>query len=215
MSQESIYGRDYLQKFIKLEAIKATWELNKWRATKTAVTVDDSTQLVIDVGCACGTFIKSFKNIYPTIRTIGVDINPLAVAECTFNGIEAYTQEMFSYLWEDNLSKFNNTIMTFWDSLEHMRDPIAFLKKYSPKNVIVSLPCLDAFLENYTSFDIILWKHYRPMEHLWHFTIDQFQNFMESAGYRVIRGPLFEESYWRADPLLKERNIMTFSFERA
>jgi hypothetical protein len=216
MSQENIYGRDYLQKFTRLESIKATWELNKWRATQAMIAQDEySAQTIIDVGCAAGTFIKSMKSLMPMARVIGVDINPLAVAHCTVGGLEAYTNEMFDFIWDTHLSQHQHVTMTFWDSLEHMRDPAGFLNRYRPKKVLASLPCLDGFLEHFTSFDICLWKHYRPMEHLWHFTADQFVAFMKEAGYVMVSGPMFDECYWRVDPILKDRNIMTFSFQRA
>jgi 23S rRNA U2552 (ribose-2'-O)-methylase RlmE/FtsJ len=176
---------------------------------------ESSPQVIVDVGCAMGTFIKSMKNLHPVARTIGIDINPLAVAECVVSGHEAYTNEQFEYIHDEHFSQFQNTTFTFWDSLEHMRDPIDFLLRYKPRRVLASLPCLDGFLEVDSMDNLVMWKHYRPQEHLWNFTISQFIQFMERANYQVLAGPLFEECYWRFDPKLKDRNIMTFAFARA
>jgi hypothetical protein len=213
MTEDAIYGADYLAKFKRLESIESTWALNRWRAEKARMSLVDSAPVIIDVGCAAGTFIKAMKNKLPCARVVGIDINPLAVAECTAASIEAYTNEQFEYVWENHFSKFH-LLMTFWDSLEHMRDPIGFLDKYKPNQICVSLPCLDGFLMHHSSIDIVLWKHHRPLEHLWTFTAYQFQEFMKRAGYKVDEGPIFGESFWRRDDVLGEKNIMTFILSR-
>ena len=70
------------------------------------------------------------------------------------------------------------------------------------------MPCLDAWLEINPNKSLQLWKHWRPLEHLWYFTHDQLVEFLSLYGYTKVYST-FDESKIRTDDLLKDKNIMS------
>jgi hypothetical protein len=148
---------------------------------------------------------------------IGVDVNPYSVSHAVSLGFQAYTPEMFDEFCVENQGTFMESsprVMTFWDVFEHLQDPRAFLKQYNPELLVMSLPCLDGFYEAFgRDADLQLWKHYRPLEHLWNFTEGSLVQFLQGCGYKTTR-VYYGESSFRKDPKLGEKNIMTIVSER-
>lgn len=216
---QEIYEEKYLEKYILLEKNSEAWLLNEWRAEMVGKYLNLKEQtvrpFVLDIGCGSGTFLDCLTRLYDSVcKPIGIDINEVAVGYCVLKDLKAYTPRQFDFLMDKYLLKSTNTIMTFWDALEHLQDPSKLINKYKPMRIFVSLPCLDGFLQNHSMHDLVLWKHYRPGEHLWNFTASQFVRYMKNLGYKVASGPVFTESKWRVDKELGEANIMSFHFVR-
>lgn len=213
-----LYEQKYIEKYIALEKNSDAWLLNEWRAEIVGQYLKEqmAKPFVLDVGCGSGTFLDCITRLYDSMcKPVGIDINELAVGYCVLKELKAYTPRQFNFLMDKYLSSANNTVMTFWDSLEHLTDPAKIINKYRPIRIFASLPCLDAFLQKNSMDDIVLWKHYRPKEHLWNFTAAQFVRYMKNLGYQLLSGPVFTESKWRVDKELGDGNIMTFQFTRA
>jgi SAM-dependent methyltransferase len=208
-----MYDMDYLNKYIDLDVQGLSQPLNEWRYNflKRAIKDPERVYDIIDVGCSTGSFLSAVRRFNNLWCVAGIDVNPMAVAYTVNRGIRAFTPDTFDvvyrYMAED-------TYMTFFDTLEHMQDPRKFLQKYKPKGIVVSLPSLDGFLKYCPDKNIQLWKHYRPEEHLWNFTADDFVEFMLQCGYYCTNGPDWSESNFRRDSILKDRNLMAFSFLR-
>lgn len=158
------YDKDYFDKYIKYGGSQTEVILNKIRKD----TVNKFYRgPILDIGVGNGSFITDYAKEF--LGSKGYDINQSAVDMLK-------SADMYS----DNLSSFG--AMTFWDSLEHMVNPIKMLS-FIPVGgwAFVSIPIFKNLREIRKS------KHYRPDEHLWYFTSDGFIRFMEGeCGFRVV-----------------------------
>ncbi len=130
---------------------------------------------LLDIGCGDG----SLKHRLPEYTYVGIE-TPFARAmdpNIKLTGIEGMKEKASSY-----------DVVTFWESLEHMRDPIAALKKafgVVKKNGVVLIEC-----PNFSSFERTLfgsrWFHLDPPRHLVHFTPQGLRHMLEKQGFRVL-----------------------------
>lgn len=125
---------------------------------------------LLDYGCASGAFHQSAVNGY---LTSGFDINP----HCGFKEIPKGTID----------------ILTMWDNIEHLPDPVGVIRQLDPTWIFLCTPNLEA-----VRGDIRKWKHYRPGEHLHYFDIASLTEILEHCGYQIIAHN-FEEGCLR-DP---------------
>ena len=205
----SIYNKKYYKRYLAYKGTKVEQALNKFRTRQTLELISKLPEqefLIVDYGCSYGSYLKALKEDTQIKNFIGVDINEYCVAHASLDGLTAINSEMFEYFFEKESTPL---VMTFWDVLEHLEDPRVFIKRWNPIAILASMPCLDGFKEAFPDKNIELWKHYRPKEHLWHFTVSDFKELMESLGYEVVM-ETFEESQYRVDPILGDKNIMTF-----
>lgn len=209
-----IYDEDYYKHYEEFSGSDEEDDLMSFRerTLKEALSmVKRDSKLVVDYGCAAGAFLNKTEEErkHSDVEIVGVDIIPHCVAHCVMDGNKAYSPEMFEYFYEDRIV----SVMTFWDTLEHLQDPKALLHRFQPDVICVSLPCLDGFHKAFPGEDIQLWKHHKPLEHIWSFTEDSFKKFLKQAGYQTVK-VTFEESSYRPDKDLKDKNIMTFIARR-
>ena len=209
-----IYNETYYRRHLAYANSNTEKNLNEFRAEFVKSFLDNSyitTPFVVDYGCSHGAFLATVPEKLGTeFDYIGVDINPYCVSHCVRSGIKAYSPEMFDY-FHSGRTRIVPAIMTFWDVLEHLRDPRALLQFWQPCFLFVSLPSLNGFYDAYgNTADIQLWKHYRPFEHIWNFTEENFEKFLRWCGYETV-GISYEESAIRVDSELKAKNIMTFA----
>lgn len=123
---------------------------------------------ILDFGCGVGSFIKSAKNI--GIEIEGFDINPYS-----------------KYCDVTTLFKYQYDIVTFWDSLEHIADPVTLILGLKPDYIFACTPCLDSLGPDYLNYRYITsWKHYMPHEHCHYFSAHSIASMFEAMGYRVI-----------------------------
>lgn len=205
-----IYNEQYFKNYMKYNGTVEEIDLMYFRANeilkKAIDLISCRPSTIVDVGCATGVFIKTAKMQMSTADNefIGIDVNPFCIAYCTKMGHKAFTPEMYEYFYKNK----EIDIMTFWDTLEHIQDPRKLLNKHKPKVICISIPCLNGFYEAMPNKDIQLWKHYRPQEHLWNFTIETLTEFLNEIGYDISY-LTYEESKFRVDKLLGGKNIMT------
>ena len=111
----------------------------------------------------------------------------------------------------NSISEGEYDVITFFDALEHVADIEATVKALAPhKYLVITVPCLR---EDWNSILFAGWKHRKPDEHLWHFTPNTLQAFIEKHGYQMLYmgNPEDEvrtgvdKGYW---------NTMTAVFER-
>jgi hypothetical protein len=107
-------------------------------------------------------------------------------------------EEIFNSAWD---------VVTFFDSLEHFPDPTIF-SKINAKYIVITVP--DPTLV----IDFKNWKHWKPGEHLYHFTPCSLRELF--SGYNLVDSSFFEDIV-RGKVLDKEteiNNTMTYVFER-
>lgn len=138
---------------------------------------------VVDFGSANGAFVDSMRGM-----ALGYDIIPEAAERLQQKGrfVDPWTG-----VWP---------AMTFWDSLEHLPDPAAILRRVR-RWVFVSLPIFadrDHVLRS---------KHFKPGEHLWYWTAQGLVDWMKEQGFTLAEATDIETRLGRED-------IGSFAFKR-
>jgi SAM-dependent methyltransferase len=117
---------------------------------------------VLDFGCGAGDFHRSLTN------GTGFDINPFS--ECNDIGI------LFR--------KYD--IVTFWDSLEHLINPVEVASGFNAKYIFFCSPCYDDFINGGDKKNIVNWHHYYPGEHIHYFNEKAAEGLINACGYDVM-----------------------------
>jgi hypothetical protein len=204
---EDIYDYEYFMKHRTYDLADTAQGLNSYRVGLTLKHAPSNCEHIIDWGCGGGGFLEAASKVFNKKDLIGVDVNPYSVFNIVSKNIKGFIPNMFDTFVYPDLGNF---IMTFWDVFEHLQNPRGFLKKYAPGVIIISIPCLDGFYAAYgKNADIQLWKHHRPLEHLWSFTEESLRLYLDSCNYEVVAVE-FGESEFRRDTILGNKNIMTF-----
>lgn len=136
---------------------------------------------LVDVGIGCGQFCEA-------IDCAGFDINPAGVDWLRARGrfVNPYSGPVDA--------------ATFWDSLEHIRDPRSLLANVR-RWAFVSLPIFESAEHAMTS------RHFRRDEHYHYWTERGFVRFMTFLGFCLRETSDFETRLGRD-------GIQTFAFER-
>jgi hypothetical protein len=158
------YGADYLEKFNAYDAEVAA-RVNAGRCNMILERLAGTIKL-LDVGAGDGRFVRA-ANV-SGIKAKGYDV------------IEEAAQNLrMSNLYSDDPSGCD--AVTFWDVLEHMEDPGAWLRRV-PRYALLfaSVPIFQDLAAIRAS------KHYRPGEHLYYWTSRGFSNWMWANGFAAV-----------------------------
>lgn len=121
---------------------------------------------VLDYGAGSGAFVRDAVAV--GFSAMGFDVIPESAAQLRADGAYADSPEGFE-------------AVCLWDVLEHLEDPGAILQNIRwGAYLFVSIPVFDDLGAVRRS------KHYRPGEHLLHFTVCGLVNWMAHYGFRVI-----------------------------
>lgn len=141
---------------------------------------------LIDVGIGCGAFVTEMRaRGWPAF---GYDINPAGI------------DWLRSRDWYANPYLAGASVLTFWDSLEHIPDVAHLLQRTTI--VLCSLPIVPG-----DGPPAREWKHYRPDEHCWYFTHSGFLRWMQQRGFVCLEHSTIEAELGRED-------IGTYAFRR-
>jgi hypothetical protein len=154
--QRNIYNHEYYSRYVK----RAESDIGKMIYKKRWEMIEKychGNMKLLDYGCASGAFHRSSKNGF---TTSGYDINPNSQYHKVYDG--------------------EVDILTMWDVIEHLHDPMAPIKKHNPKYVFLCTP------NKHEGVDLASWKHYRPNEHLHYFNNESLRDMLEKQGYRVL-----------------------------
>lgn len=137
---------------------------------------------ICDVGIGGGRFVMQ-------ANAKGYDINPEALRwlRATDRYRDPYDGDRVGQL-------------TFWDALEHIRDPAAIVAR-AEHTVFVSMPIYHDMASVFKS------PHYKPGEHLWYWTDEGLRLWFERQGFRYIHSDDCETRLGR-------RGIMSYVFQR-
>lgn len=151
-----IYDEEYHRKFL----LRAKTDLGKKiYAERWAMVVRycHGELTLLDYGCASGAFHQSNTNGF---KTFGYDVNP----NC---GHTVYPRQEID-------------ILTMWDVIEHIPDPVSLIKKFNPLWLFLSTPNLES-----VKGPIVDWRHYRPLEHIHYFDRFSLEVILDHAGYKI------------------------------
>jgi SAM-dependent methyltransferase len=143
---------------------------------------------ILDIGIGAGTFLKLHGNC------LGYDINPYAVAILK-------KRKLWFNPYKGDFQKRDIKGVTFFDSLEHIEDPIRLIKRFGDQIIFVSTPIF------YTPKHMMTSKHFKPGEHAWHFFPSQFKNLMDMCGYEIVED-------LRDETLIGRTDIRTYVLKR-
>jgi SAM-dependent methyltransferase len=132
---------------------------------------------VLDVGCATGTFLAHMKNAGWDVR--GIEPSREAAAW----GAEALQIEIIDRPLPDaGLPAESFDVVTYWSSLEHVHDPLAYLRE--TRRVLRPGGRLVVLVPNFAS-PTVRWLHWGldPPRHLYHFTPDTLGRLLRAAGF--------------------------------
>lgn len=176
----SIYDKSYNLKYQRYSKTTIGDSITRFRYKTLCLTANLDHKL-LDFGCGSGIFVDYC--IQNGVEAVGYDVNP-------------YSQ------YSDIINLLNgHKIVTFWDSLEHVRDPYKLVERLNAVTVLVSAPSTDDCKTN-----LYDWHHYYPREHVHYFNEKSLKKLLTQLGYK-IKVVSYEESRYRQSGGYK--NILT------
>lgn len=156
MQYDKNYFNDYVEK-ANTEIGRALNDARFALVSKYVPTLD-----VVDIGIGSGKFVDSHPLIW------GYDVNPVGIQ---------WLKERGKFYDPYTMSK--PYAMTFWDSLEHIKDIEAIIRR-ADSYVFVSMPIYEDAAHCLKS------KHFKPNEHVWYFTDWGLRLWFEEQGFDCL-----------------------------
>ena len=151
----SLYDKSYVVKYGSYENTKLGKHI---QATRLLFVRRWATEgKLLDFGCGVGSFVKACHG------AVGFDINPYS-DYCNIGTL---------------FDKYH--IVTFWDCLEHLTDPVKIIKGLNPEYLFVCTPSTDDSKTKLTE-----WRHYMPGEHVHYFNESSLRALLDKCGYEVF-----------------------------
>lgn len=125
-----------------------------------------------------------------------------------------YNKDEVNYSWdkytegftEFDLDKFKESeVLLLFDVLEHIYDPESFLLTIPQNKCIITIPIVPGNTLKSLE-DVKNWKHYKPGEHFWYFTLNGFETFINKINWRIV--------YSGQDECPPRSDIYSFIIER-
>ncbi len=123
---------------------------------------------LLDVGVGAGTFLQHWNRGQGERRGSGFDVNPAGVAWLKERG-----------WWENLYDGSLHPCATFWDALEHIREPSAALDCVGTW-AFVAVPIFR------DAAHVLASRHFRRDEHYWYWTRAGFVAFAAGCGFEVV-----------------------------
>lgn len=167
VANEGVYDEAYFERYAAMADTPMAQALNGFRADLVLCHAQPD-EILLDVGIGDGAFLRAVASVALTLslRLRGCDVNPAGIAY-----LEARGQLGALELGAD--------VVTFWDSLEHIRDPRAALQTVR-RVALVSIPIFTG-VEH-----VLASRHFRPDEHYWYFTRQGFIDFASRQGFDCV-----------------------------
>lgn len=175
------YGKEYFEKYVALDNSMFGQALNSLRIG--LVSRYFAFGVLVDIGVGGGGFLRLRDG------TFGYDVNP-------------YARQMLvdQNRWCDIDSSERFQAVSFWDSFEHIEQPLEIVKKVS-SFCFISIPVFQ------DREHILKSKHYKPNEHYWYFTRAGLIAWFLNVGFLCLEMNQMETALGRED-------IETFVFCR-
>jgi 2-polyprenyl-3-methyl-5-hydroxy-6-metoxy-1,4-benzoquinol methylase len=138
---------------------------------------------LLDVGCATGSFLQSIGSSGKW-QGIGIEPDPYAAAIASQKGLQIINQTFEDAALNEN--SFN--VITFWDVIEHLYDPLTTLKKAC--TLLKDDGIIVLRLPNAGSWDAALFRRYwagiDAPRHLYLFDQKTIKDLLARAGLRIL-----------------------------
>ncbi|MCA8980260.1 MAG: class I SAM-dependent methyltransferase [Planctomycetes bacterium] len=137
----------------------------------------------LDLGCADGAFLAVLREVGWQVQ--GVEPTAMAAAARERLGDDAILQVPIELL---RLPDAHYDLITLWDVLEHLPDPVACLK--SAREWLRPDGLLVLETQDVRSFAARVfgrrWHHYKHAEHLHHFHADTLKRALRESGFEIV-----------------------------
>jgi len=184
----SIYGADYFRRGNKYQisstsgAEKSSVLFNEQQKLQKIAEFKTSGNL-LDCGCATGEFLYAAKRE-------GFDINGLEVsstaAEIASRSLEIKIDNC--ELMDADYSKEFYDVITFWDVVEHLKDPVSVFKKANEilkPDGIIAFSTGDIF-SLWARLTGSYWQLLTPPQHLFFFNLKSIETALKLSGFELI-----------------------------
>lgn len=138
---------------------------------------------LLDIGCSTGLFLSTAKELGYDVRGIEISKKETEIARERF-GLKVFTQP----LEELGLGKESFDIITMWDILEHVKNPIRLIqesKRILKKNGILAISTINWNALNRKIFKR-KWRFLIPIEHLYYYNPLMLKEFLGRNGFKVL-----------------------------
>jgi len=180
----SIYDKSYIIKYKRYENTEIGYKINDLRYNVIRKHVQANNVKLLDYGCGVGSFINLCNS--NNIQANGFDINP-------------YGKYLDVSILFDRYD-----IVTFWDSIEHLKEPNKIIQGFNPEYLFICTPSTDDFKGDRS--ELVRWRHYMPTEHVHYFNLNSLSKLLKKNDYKIIEVN-YEESKYRAGG--GDKNILT------
>lgn len=146
---------------------------------------------ILDIGCSTGLFLKIARDVDWEVYGNDIDEDKIKYAKENY-GLDVQCRELIETKFPDDYFD----VVTLFDSLEHMTEPLNTLKEISRilnQNgiLLLSTPNIGGLLPRLTYIlfarTIGAWEHPTPPAHLYQFSKRTIKRLLEKAGYKVIK----------------------------
>ena len=157
-------------------------------------------QSLFEVGCAYGMFLEATKE--RGYRVEGLEFSPVAAGVASERlGCTIHVGEVVE------LPAGDHDVVAFWDTIEHVPDPKAFMEAavrlIRPGGIVaLSCPRFDSLPAKVLR---TRWWTLKPHKHIWHFTRADLRRLLADVGLKEVRmvsNPLSAGNRWRVDSLV-------------
>jgi 2-polyprenyl-3-methyl-5-hydroxy-6-metoxy-1,4-benzoquinol methylase len=148
---------------------------------------------VLDVGCGQGTFLRLMQR--KGWKGQGTELSPGSASRAIQAGLSVSVGE----IGENQFPPFCFDLITFWQVLEHLRDPAAMLERIRPLLrrggiVAISTPNVESWQARTFRGD---WFHLDAPRHLFLFSPRTLETIMTAHGFRLLTLSHFS---WEQNP---------------
>jgi SAM-dependent methyltransferase len=140
---------------------------------------------VVEIGCGDGWLLAQLRE--HGLKAIGVEINPKEVESARKNGLSVF--------FPDEVSSETSSVdwLCLLQTIEHVENPVAFIKgyidKFKPRSLIISAPCFESLL-GFTK-DPLSW----PPHHATAWSKKAFETLGLALGFSVVKTAYSPLSY--------------------
>lgn len=185
------YDAEYVKKYEIMAGTHMATRLNNHRVALTMTAakygeLDGQASTFLDIGPGDGAFMGHLIHDVPEGEDFvyGYDVNPIMVER--LKAEKRYTEPGNAYLPQHAW-----TVMTFWDSFEHIHRPDRTI--VNAQTVAMSIPIFR------NREHVLASKHFRPDEHVWYFTDEGIRAFMDKCGFACSHSDKRETEIGRED----------------
>ncbi len=140
---------------------------------------------VLDIGCSNGVFLSMMQK--KGWKGVGLDISEYIIEQAQKTRAHEDLEFRSGYLHEKVAEKEKFNLITMWDVIEHVEDPIGILKQINVRLNPGGLLVLET--QNINSFFAKLlkrsWHHFKHFEHIYHFNETALRNMLENTGFNI------------------------------